>query len=352
MRTMGRSLLREQWERHREQLYQLRSAAIDTAWQWAVSVEDPEDPHMGRRLENAMAETHCKERINIFHQSGVASYTAFSLYQDDPAFINQLTYGPMAEEDLGQLFTNMVHEKAHALQTKNCAALHANPYNRNTRIVLCPRDWLLIQEKAEQHAYVVQAFFASVIAKEFEEMRELTKYDVLSVDDVDTIRQQTFNLAEARVEAARQALGKRMAPYDDGNRDTFYDSYHRESLKAYKTAMTTRWERGDYSTIFVRLEAEDIAAIGETLGMNCFGAEGVMDPDFETLAPLNEKNARALREMNHACGIVSESALPTLSEALASMGMTRQDMMDHTYGRKNPALHAAPRVEVRIPANV
>jgi len=93
---------------------------------------------------------------------------------------------------------------------------------------------------------------------------------------------------------------------------------------------------GDTGLVYVRLEAEDIAAIGASCGPNIFGQNGV-SPEFLKTPEMMTATQDKLNTLNKSCGITDESKLPTLTEALAQIGLTREQFIARAYAKPVPA---------------
>ena len=337
----GINQLREQWLGHKKAREQLLLNAIRTTDEWIGSLQDPELGSVGSKFLDCVQKSGCLEEIDIRYR-GIATYTSFSL-SGPKAFTNKLTYGPAAEEDLANLFPSKVHEAAHALQKMKSAALHASPFNRNTHIIICPRDWITLEERCEQDSYIKQAWFSSLLAENLPEIRNMSAFDALPVEAFEKIRQSSANIAEAVVEAARQSLAR---SYYSDNLDSEYrfkHFYQDLALDNFDAGMKTRRDKGESNFIFVRLEPEDIAAIGASFGPNSFG-ESMLLPEFAAQPVMLEKTREKLQNLNQKLGISDENALPTLGEILQTLGMSREDFIAASYGRSSAPVPANANV--------
>ncbi|GEM_PF-860133 len=334
--------LRDEWESHRQARQDLIKNALDTTERWISEASTAAYGMIGRMFDSQFAKTGCTQRIDVKYR-GLAHYTSFSLSDTNGGFANRITYGPASVEDLTNLYSSKVHEQTHAIQKMNSAALHASPYNPNTRIIICPRDWVLLQERCEQGAYAMQALFNSILAQSIPETRELSEGDALSVDDFDALRAANHSFADTLVAAARHALDKSFYSDNPDSETRFRNYYQDYALKGFKGALDVRQskaeEKGTGQTgleniIFVRAEAEDIAAIGASCGPNVFG-EGWTLPEFLNNSPMLPSTRKELDTINARIGIYDENALPTLGEALAMCGMTRADFIAASYAQSS-----------------
>jgi hypothetical protein len=302
--------------------------AITTAAEWIGNLTDPELGDIGRQFLDLAEKSGCKQKIDIFFTSCLADYCSFSY--NPRGFVNQITYGPGAEESLARLFSAKVHETTHALQKMNSAALHASPFNPDTKIIICPRDWVMLEERCEQDSYTKQAYFNSLLAQFLPEVLETTRWDALSVDDFTKIRDAASGIGEALIEAARQSLAKSFYSDNPASEYRFKNSIQDQALKNYEAGIVKRRSCGESGWKFVRLEPEDIAAIGASCGPNIFGRNGVL-PEFLEQPAMLAKTKEKLAELDKSCGITNADQLPTLSEALKEIGLTREQFVAQAY---------------------
>ena len=316
------------YKKTREDLQKARedfvAGAIKTAGEWIGSLKDPALGNIGRQFLDQVIRSGCKEKVDVSHTSSVAAYCSFSY--DPRGFLNQVTYGAAAEESLVRLFSSKVHETTHALQKMLSPALHASPFNPDTKIIICPRDWVMLEERCEQDAYTKQAYFSSLLAPLLPEIRETMQRAPLSIEDFEKIRAAAPTIDQALTEAARQALNKSFYKNDPDAEYRFKNKIQDQALKNYEAGIALRRENNETGLIFVRLEPEDIAAIGASCGPNVFGTKGVL-PEFLANPVMLRDTQKKLAEINRSCGITDPDKLPTLSEALKKAGMTREQFI-------------------------
>ncbi len=329
------SLLREQWQGHAKARQELFAKALATVNGWIATAWDPELGNIGRRFSEDVSKSGCREEIDLFLLHNVATFCAFSLYREAMGFRNLIQYGALAEEDLARLYTSMVHEKTHAVQLLHSAALHGSPFNPATRIIICPRDWVTLMERCEQDAFAKQGWFGSLVAGDIPEIRGMTRGQTLSVETFEEIRARSENVAQALTEAARTLLEKKYWLDDPHNDETFRNYYHERALSGFKNAINARLDRNETDFIFVRIEPEDIEAIGNSCGPNIFGENGIL-PEFSQGPVLNERDKKTLAGINAKLGIGNEDDLPTLGEALAKLGLSRREFIASSYGGEQP----------------
>lgn len=325
---------REQSVAHKKAREAFLENAITTAREWIGKIDDPELKDIGRQFLDLATQSGVKQKIDIFFTSCLADYCSFS-YRPPRGFVNEITYGPGAEESIAKLFSAMVHETTHALQKMKSAALHASPFNPDTKIIICPRDWVTLEERCEQDAYTKQAFFNCMLAAFLPEILDSTKGDAVSAKEFEMIRAGAVDAHQALIEAARQSLGKSFY-WDNPNAEyRFKNNIQDQALKNYGAGIAKRKSCNEAGHIYVRLEPEDIAAIGASCGPNVFGKDGVL-PEFLEKPLLLEKSQKKLDELNRECGITDADQLPTLTQALQQLGMTREQFIAQAYNQQKP----------------
>lgn len=316
--------LREQWIGHKKAREQLLLNAIKTTDGWIGAISDPDYQDIGQTFLELLKLSGCQQEIDIYSQN-IAHYVSFS-FAHQTGFSNKIVYGPSAEEDLSKLFSSKVHEATHALQKMRSAALHASPFNPNIQIVICPRDWILLEQRCEEDAFVKQAWFNSLLAKSLPEVRRMTDMDPLSVKTFERIRLNTPSLEEALIQTAREALAKSYYSDDPHSEFRFRNSYHLSAIKNYTAGMKLHKDNKDI--IFVTAEAEDIYAIGSSCGPNSFG----MLPEFLEKPKLNADAQEKLKALEDELKIDNEK-LPSLGDILKRLGRTREDFIGSSYNQ-------------------
>ena len=331
---------------HKEML----AKAVDIVGKWITGLKDPELGDVGEAFTEHFAETECRQEIDPRETYLRAGYTSFRYKKGEEGFINRILYGMKAESDLDALFSARVHESTHAMQKKASVALHGSYANPRTRILICPEDWIMLQERCEQDAFTKQAWFCSLLADDLKEIVSSSSGEPISVPDFLALRKKYGNLPETLVGAARAYMDKRFYT-DDGDYDDykFANAVHDSVLSGYNFAMDVRRKRGESFT-FVRLGPKDreaaVRAIGGSFGPNSFG-EGRILPEFLEGPHLRQtpnklvdsKSAQTrLDELNKKLGITDYNALPELSDVLAERGMTLESFIADSYENPSPVL--------------
>lgn len=336
---------------------------------WIANLSDTGMPTLGRDFETLYAGAGFRIGIDPELQC-TASYTSFSLKASNPGFSNKITFGKYAAQNPFKLFNAHLHESIHGLQKRACPALQASPFNaenftinvddgyggaysEDVSIVICPEDWLILQEKCEQDAYAKQAWLNSLLAQ--------THPDALDAGAKDALSARTFLDCRARaggdpVQALRLAapLASQTKFYVDaqGNptgKYTFANNWQDIALRDYATAIDIRRERGPTNFVFVRISPEDVHALGGAFGPNSFG-DNPSDPAMLTRTrsqttaynkSFPEGAAARLTRLNEDLGIHNYAALPTLRDYLASHGLTLTDFTARST--RTPSSPAQPR---------
>lgn len=312
-------------------------------------LDDPEHRLAGAECAVRMIRNNCKVALAPEHDC-LASYQSFSLHPARSGFINTITYGAVAAREPERLFAAMVHESAHAQQKRQAAALHASPFNPASKIIICPRDWMLLEERCEQDAYTRQVWMSSLLAQQNPGLRALKVIDsALEIGHFEALRQGD-TLGGALRRAAEITLHK---SYFWDNPDSPYRFVHHaqdHALQSYARALDIRHGRGEDGFVFVRALPEDIHAIGRSFGPNVFGDDPSDPALLSGTKPLPdpvpgtgyaESTSRRLEALNARLGIGDEDRLPTLGAALAASGMTLERFMAHSM-RRRPGPAAAP----------
>jgi hypothetical protein len=334
--------------------------------EWIDELVDPEAGDVGRGFSDAYARTGCEEDLNpdFFTR---ACFNSHSTKLEDSGFHNNILYGSLAMKKLDVLFSARVHESTHAMQSKNTPALHASPFNPNTKIIICPEDWLFLQQRCEQGAYAMQAWLSALLADEAadggqdlaKKIIEGSEREPISVSQFRGLRQETGSLAGAIVSAARQSLTKNF--YSDSGQYDYYkfaDNYIDDALRGYTQVMNVRRnDRGENRFVFVRLSKEEreaaVRAIGSSFGPNCFGEPGIL-PEFLNRAELSDKiNSKVatqspidrLRDLNKSLGLGNYEDLPTLTDELAKIGRTPESFLADQYAN---VVHVKPRPDLSL----
>lgn len=326
--------------------------------QWIGELSDPDCPDAGKEFLRLYDAAHF--RIEVDPDLGcTAAYCSFSLAEDDPGFINRILFGGHAAEDPIDLFNADVHEALHGFQKKKCGALQASPFNElpftitktdadgvtyteEISVVICPEDWLILQERCEQDAYAKQAWLNSLLAEKMPEALEANNGHALNSTTFNACRAQAGgNLQEALAAAAQKVLETRFFKNKkDGSPYTgpyhFAHNWQDIALRGYADAMDIRKKDGQKNFVFVRIQTEDVHDIGKSFGPNPFGDDHRDPALLKLTAPLtiteNKPDftlptAEKLKDINDSLGITDKNDLPTLRDFLAAHDITMTQFM-------------------------
>ncbi|WP_435641367.1 hypothetical protein [Micavibrio aeruginosavorus] len=317
------------------------AAALTTALDSVrINIARLNDPYLGAvglDFLRRMTRTACAH-IPVQDLSCMAAYQSF-IYPPNPmttGFNNHIAYGPSARTNSQLLFSAHIHEGLHALQKASAPALHASPYNPMTRIILCPRDWVTAQERCEQDAYVKQAWMNSLLAMHDASVFHTSRPDPMNVSMFASTRLTYGNIFATLHQAAKTVMNRNFFVHTPDNGEpaiTFGDHYHTLALDNYKRIIEARVKNDGHNIVFVRMDADDILAIGHSFGPNPFARKNQMQcaQDFARPSRLSSDNKVALRDLNMDLGIVDDRSLPTLREALESIGLSREQFLARTY---------------------
>jgi hypothetical protein len=292
------------------------------------SLRDPAEGAVGEALYKAFKTTRALVDVDLDMKSR-AIFASFA-YPPTPGttgFTNTVFVGEQAMSHRHSLLSALAHEYTHALQTARSAALHASPFNAGTDIILCPRDFVTACERMEQDAYAKQAWFLSLLRTAHSGEPDFSTADPVPVATFNTLRAAASGSATAAMRQA--ALNMLACPgfhSDSGNLVSLAESYHEMALNAYKKVISQRLRDNPHGLQFARMEDEDILAIGRSHGPALFGDDHLL-PIFKGPADLSPANRQFLDELNMMLGITDEDRLPTLGNALAAKGRTRESLM-------------------------
>lgn len=277
---------------------------------WLNSLDDPELPDIGRIFLGQQKRVGCSTTIEPSLECA-AEYTAYSYAN---GLRNNMGLNPEKIRHPFDLFDSIMHELPHALQRDSAQALQHGPFNPDTKIIVHPDDWILLYDLCERDAYAMQAWFNSLLNKKQPYIREKTQFYVLSVQDFETIRDESSDLAECLKKSALAALKKPKRNW--ASYPTFADHYHDVAIRNYSAGMCCRRDAGETGHIFVRLTQEDFWAVGNYgVGPNRFGEHSI-DPAFLQRPELDRQNSENLQLLYRDYNIPPLASCPTLNEVL------------------------------------
>ncbi|MGZ9108930.1 MAG: hypothetical protein ACXW4B_08945 [Micavibrio sp.] len=260
--------------------------------------------NFGSRFLREFAALGCAESIDL----QLSARASFQAHHTTKGFINKIIYSTAVLDDVEALFSSRTHEGIHAIQFGRSAAAHATPFNVGTKIMLCPRDAVLLEELKERDAFAKQRLL-----------------DKMLTDDRYAASNVTF-LENELQDYARTIL--RTLQWNDEM--TFLDYYRGKAMGEYETRMASR-HKAEGDIVYVRLEPEDILGIGDSLGLHSFGTSPADAMTWQR--PLTAAQETRLDALNRTLGIADERVLPTLGQALAGQGLTRTSFLRQSLGK-------------------
>jgi hypothetical protein len=259
------------------------------------------------------------------------AHAAFNAHHLTEGFANTICYSEDALQSEKDLFSSRTHEGVHAMQFARSAASHATPFNGKTKIILCPRHGVLLDELKERDAFAKQWLF-----------ERLSDEDGYNAAAPETYARDLQDYAEKSLETIPWLRGK-----------TLLDYYRNREIEAYEGCMTRRYQR-EQGFIFVRLSADDLWVIGGALGVNSFGDSPAQAARWEHLHPLTAAQEKRVAALNNKFGITDEAALPTLRQALLQQGLSPSQFLHQAtspaqISAKPANTPAGPRLVPNLP---
>lgn len=286
------------------------------------ALSDPEAPRFGMQFLAAMDAVNCSTRLDHTAQNP-ANYTSYSYAKHNRGFVNEITLNPARVNSEERFISSKSHESFHALQKRASPALQRSPFNPETRAVIHPADWVLLEGLCERDAYTKQAFINSMLAKTDPAIRAATSSDVVSVDDFEKIRANSRSLPDALVTCALQSLSKPTKVFEPNGR-TFVNHYQDVALNNYSAGMAMRKKEGEKDLVFLRVELADLRQIGNYgVGPNTFG-EFVEEPMFAIRHKLSGDAQAKLDRICKEHNIPPLESCPTLREYNESLAFMAQ----------------------------
>lgn len=288
---------------------------------WWAACEEREPTLAG--FSEAFASTGCP----ITEDSAYQSYAGYNEHNFKTGrLMNYIKIGPDIAKTPGLNFLAVTHEAVHAIQWQKAACLHAAPIP-SARIVLCPYDYVKTHGLTEKRAYALQALFGYTLSTILPDPAPLLK----------PYRQSIISCRWFRPEAYQgQTLNEIVDEAGDhvGQLGIIH-YYHRHLLDNYTEGLNFCTHR----PIFVRVDDDDILAIKNAVGPTSCKAEPA-DMYVST------ENKYLLTQLDQRLGIRDRLSLPTLREALAEQGVTREYFLrKHLIYAKNPRI---PDTQPRI----
>lgn len=232
-------------------------------------------------------------------------------------FKNNVVVGESALNDDNPfaLFSALNHERTHlAIQYRNVAATHATPWNSYARVVLCPRDAMIINVLMERQAFAVQ--------RVFEDLARGVHEGTIGPDNMPT---------PADLQTALQSYARKIDTQVKWDNDAAFVRHYRDQAQGFYSGGHADYLKGADIT-YARLGIEDLRAINDFLGLKTFG-----ETDAELLALLDEPfegyQLEIVAEQNADLGVPAYDKLPTVTRALADRKMNAGDFIRQGLGK-------------------
>lgn len=290
---------------------------------WLDGKNDPAHSCTGDDFNRLAAKTGCAEDIDVKTPFN-ADFNSFIFppHRGQNGFTNAITYGVAGLENTERLFAARCHELIHALQYQKSAALHADPYNAASTVILCPEDYILRKERLEQDAYVKGAWIASFALDDHPGILPALAHCPLPLSVFLEDKNRASGLQAAFHRAAKDCRNAKGAWINGVQHETIIaDAWHERAAAEYERLIRQRLERGEKLT-FARMTEKDMADITLTLGISSVDPKTALD--FETLS---DKNREAIKRLNALCGITDKKSLPSLGTALKQQNETRASFL-------------------------
>lgn len=322
---------------------------LHTVETWTGRLQDPELGPVGEAFRRATAGIVRHEGLDTgLTPSAVYHSFRYPAHPGQMSFSNDVLYGTEALDSPARLMGARTHEFIHARQYHLSAALHADPYNEASDIIVSPYDYLLRKERLEQDAYVKGAWLCSLATQEAPGVVEAMKGSPLPIDTFQNIRAQSGSLQEAFTKAARDTRNLLGKWKKDAEKTVIADEWHARALEEYEKIIQLRLDAGDPITC-IRMTGDDVLEIGQSFGPNTFGSNPA-DPALTTIENLSPENAKKLSQINAKLGIFDRDQLPTLDSALQAQGTTRAVYLDASkkhLGAPRPETPAKPEGQAK-----
>ena len=205
-------------------------------------------------------------------------------------------------------------------------ALSATVYNHQTKVLVHPRDLMILMAACEEHAHVIQAWGGHLFHQmNVENIHEVTRYDALSVETFeDILNEENGNKLQALLRAVRVALGKALVintsndPLND--KRLMSDYYYDLALGNFNNGMNLRFNNGKMQEglQFVRLEPEDVLAVFSSFGLESVveGERGRIIRLLDHGPVLKPATQKLLSEIETRIGTPYSKKLPTFQTAV------------------------------------
>jgi hypothetical protein len=276
--------------------------------------------------------------------TAIPSAARYEYYSYPNGFLNKVKYGQKAFDSPASVFYMKTHEIIHALQAHKTPAVHFTPYNPHTNYIICPKDMIVINELAEHDAYAKHSWICSQLEEKQEELEfSLIKSPVRLSDFTETYRENLEYDEDTALNRSLQQAGffamNHVFASKNGGTKTLKEEEHNFTIDGYYSVCAYRQKMEPKKLPrIIRLDKEDIAAIGNSFGPNFF-----LDKNGELLETYShfpnfdsELNEQKYFRLNEMLGFSDESELPTLTEALEEDGVCKESFIEQSINKPLP----------------
>lgn len=236
----------------------------------------------------------------------------------DEGFVNEISY-KSHRFSREAFFVSRCHELTHALAWDNAPVLHASVFNRQTPVILCPRDWVRVFEMTEADVAAKTAWLATLAARIDPSFHNATAFSPVTTGEYEAAF--AGDTASAIATVANTSMRKFWGLDNrDGKPLDFGAFYHWLALRDYEN-MIGFYERNGIRPIVARMEPWHREDLGRSFGPNPF-AGGRYDP-----LPIKDLEEQRIAALNARLGIMCEDNLPYLETALQWYGHSPQSLL-------------------------
>lgn len=277
----------------------------------------PQATDFGKRFVEEMEAHDIRVRIDEKLRCN-ATYTSYSYAAKNRGFVNEVALNPERIDDPDEFIVSVAHEYIHGFQKHASPALHHSPFNPETRVVIHPADWIMLEAMCERDAFTKQAFITALLT---EKNPDLHDQGLITPNEFNDVMASSPNLAYGMVSVALDSLSR---PVDRAHPrgKNYIEHYQSVAIKNYSAGMWNRREEGEKDLLFVRLDLEDLWQVGNYgVGPNSFG-ENTIEPLISTRFKLSPELQEAYDEMCAEYEIPPLDRCMTLREYTISVGNT------------------------------
>lgn len=287
-------------------------------------LKHPEAPQFGHQFINAMNMVGCNIEVDDKLLCR-AAYASYSYASHQRGFVNKIGLNPSRVEDEDEFTLSTSHEFFHAFQKHVAPALHLSPFNPDTRRIVHPLDWIMLEAACERDAYTKQAMISALMCKDNPGLAAKTRAEVVTANEFSAVLQRSNSLADAVVATALQSLHKPTSRSQPHGR-TFVNNYQDVALGNFAAGMAMREKEGETDHTFMRLNLRHLWQVGNYgVGPNSLG-ERVMEPLIAVRQPLLPDAQKKLKDICEKynippleqCEILGDEHVPSMQRSTQS----------------------------------